>query len=308
MSKLTILRGLSGSGKSTWANSVMGAVVVSRDSLRAAIFGSDGRAYYERGDLRQCEQIITEAEHSAIRAGLSAGKHVISDNTNIETKFIKNIANIGYEMGAEVELKVFDVSLPVAKAQNKARALRGGRNVPNEVIEKQYARFQSNKNWMPTAPVVQEVIPYHGTPDKPYAYMFDIDGTLASMNGRGPFDWKRVGEDSPRQSVITVLSHLDLSSEYTDVKIILMSGRDSVCRPETVEWLEENNVFYHELFMRAEGDMRKDNIIKHELFNEHIRDNYDVIGVFDDRWQVCKMWLEMGLTVFNVSGLDRGEF
>lgn len=306
MSKLTILRGLSGSGKSTWANSVMGAVVVSRDSLRAAIFGSDGPDYYQRGDLRQCEQIITEAEHSAIRAGLSAGKHVISDNTNIETKFIKNIANIGYEMGAEVELKVFDVSLSVAVSQNKMRALRGGRNVPYHVIEKQHARFQSNKNWTLTAPVVHKVIPYSGTPGKPKAFLVDIDGTLAHMNGkRGPFDWKNVDLDDVDDVVANLVRTINKSGDYY---ILVMSGRDKSCAGVTQDWLIDNNIPFDGLFMRPEGDMRKDNIVKQELFDTYIRDNYDIDFVIDDRWQVCKMWLEMGIKVLNVSGLDRGEF
>lgn len=55
------------------------------------------------------------------------------------------------------------------------------------------------------------------------------------------------------------------------------------------------------LFMRRTGDTRKDNIIKREIFNEHIRGKYNVLFVLDDRSRVVREWRAMGLTVFQVA-------
>lgn len=306
MTKLTIMRGMSGSGKSTWARAQPNAVVVSRDDLRVALFGSDGQDYWQRNDVRQCEEVVTVAEHSTIRAALGAGKDVISDNTNIEPKFMSTIAKIGWEHDADVQIKFMDCSLPVAKAQNKARALSGGRNVPDDVIAKQYKRLQETKNAKLTRPEAQVVVPYEGAPGKPKAFLVDIDGTLAHMRDyRRPFDWKSVHLDDVDDIVADVVQAMWTSGEY---QVIVMSGRDEECRDITWRWLEDNGIPFDYLFMRKNKDMRKDNIVKHELFDTHVRDNFDVQFVIDDRWQVCKMWLEMGLKVFNVSGLDRGEF
>jgi hypothetical protein len=41
--------------------------------------------------------------------------------------------------------------------------------------------------------------------------------------------------------------------------------------------------------MRAEGDDRKDWIVKKEFYDEISKD-YNVLGVFDDRDQVVAMW------------------
>lgn len=303
MSKLTVCRGVSGSGKSTWARAQPQAVVVSRDDLRVQFYGSDGADYYQNPALRTREDFITKAEHALIKAGLEAGQHVISDNTNIETKYIKPIVKIAREAGAEVEVKVFDVDASTAAQRNDARASAGGRDVPRRVIERQHSRLKQNKNWKPAEPVPAPE-PYHGTPDKPMAVMVDIDGTLAHMNGkRGPFDWDKVGVDDLDVVIAELVKLLDL-----DYKIVIMSGRDGVSRAATEEWLKEHDVCYEALLMRAAGDMRADNIVKAELFDNHVRDHYDVQFVIDDRWQVCKMWLQMGLKVLNVSGLDRGEF
>lgn len=304
MSKLIFTRGLSGSGKSTWAEAQPGAVVVSRDALRVALFGSDGPEYYQHPDMRNREDYITSVEHAAVREALRAGKTVISDNTYIETKYMKPLIKVAHSVGAEVEVKVFDVPLRTALERNLMRARLGGRDVPDEVIRKQHDRFKHTKDYVVPAPPALPA-PYNGTPGSPKAIMVDIDGTLAHMNGkRGPFDWKNVGVDDVDEAVSEVVR----MSYVMDYQVIVMSGRDASCREETVEWLRKHNIPFDDIFMRPEKDMRPDNIVKAELFDTHVRDNFDVQFVIDDRWQVCEMWLSIGLKVFNVSGLDRGEF
>lgn len=301
MPTLEILMGLSGSGKSTYAENT-GKAIVSRDALRVAIFGDDGPNYYEHPQVRTREDAVTIAEHAAIAGALSVGLDVVHDATNLTTRFTQKIANIGYSHGAEVKIKVFDVPLETALERNRKRGLMGGRLVPEDVIRKQHGRLQNSKNWKPKKPF--EPVSYVPNDDLPMAYMVDIDGTLAHMHNRGPFDWKRVGEDNIDYAVANTIEAL-YTQGYT---IIVMSGRDGSCRQETEDWLSLHGVPYHELHMRAADDMRADDIIKHELFDEHVRDYYHVMGVFDDRKRVVDMWKKMGLKVFNVSGLDNGDF
>jgi len=47
--------------------------------------------------------------------------------------------------------------------------------------------------------------------------------------------------------------------------------------------------------------MRKDVIIKQEIYEEHIKDKYDVLFVMDDRNQVVEFWRSIGLTCFQVA-------
>lgn len=54
--------------------------------------------------------------------------------------------------------------------------------------------------------------------------------------------------------------------------------------------------------MRPKGDMRKDSIIKKELFEAHIKDKYYIEAVFDDRNQIVDTWRkEIGLTCLQVN-------
>lgn len=141
--------------------------------------------------------------------------------------------------------------------------------------------------------------------DLPKAIIVDIDGTLAKMNGRGPFEWMRVGEDEVNEPIKIVVDAMNFGF-YGDLKIIIFSGRDSICREQTVDWLLRKNIPYDFLFMRPQGNNEKDSIIKRRLFDEHINGKYDVLFVLDDRNQVVDMWRkDLGLTCLQV---DYGDF
>ncbi len=299
MTKLTILRGLSGSGKSTWAESQAGnPVVVSRDRIRASVFGSDDQDYYQDPNLRKKEDLVTAMQDAAIEEALRAGMGVIVDNTNIEWRFVTAIAAIGYRVGAEVETKTFDVPLSVAVERNEKRAAMGGRNVPLDVIKKQHSRFQGSKVHAlepPFAPVA-----YNGTPGKPKAFLYDLDGTVFHMNGkRGPYDLNVEVDD-----VDKVIAHIvDVMACF--LVPIAMSGRKEAARVATENALSDYDIPFEHLFMRANDDNRKDSLVKTDLFNEHVRDNFDVQFVLDDRNQVVKdCWRAMGLKCLQVEDGD----
>jgi hypothetical protein len=55
--------------------------------------------------------------------------------------------------------------------------------------------------------------------------------------------------------------------------------------------------------MRA-ADMRKDSVVKQELFERFVRDKYNISFILDDRQQVVDMWRGLGLTVFQVAEGD----
>lgn len=134
----------------------------------------------------------------------------------------------------------------------------------------------------------------------PDCIICDIDGTIAINNsGRSPYDWKRVGEDALNSTIADIL-------KSTPVQMVfLFSGRDEECRELTQEWLRKNNVYYDTLVMRPEGDVRKDSIVKRELFKKYVKGKYNVKFVLDDRNQVVDMWRnELGLICLQVAEGD----
>jgi len=167
------------------------------------------------------------------------------------------------------------------------------KNRANSVGEK--AIRNTYNKWLRKAPemLIQDQ-------SKPKAILVDLDGTLAHMNGRGPFDWLRVGEDSVDEIVS------DIVRDYKNLgfEIIIVSGRDSICKQLSEDWLTTNNIPYDFIFMRPEGDYRKDSIIKRQIFDNNIRGNWNVRFVLDDRNQVVEVWRDLGLKCLQVADGD----
>lgn len=126
------------------------------------------------------------------------------------------------------------------------------------------------------------------------AIMVDIDGTLAHMNGRRkPYEWHLVGGDDVDETIASITNKYD--------RVIVMSGRDEVCRAETQAWLAKHSINYDKLVMRPLNDNRKDSIVKWELYEKHVKPFWDIEFVLDDRQQVVDMWRENGLKCLQVS-------
>src|SRR5690606_23193772 len=105
------------------------------------------------------------------------------------------------------------------------------------------------------------------TMSKPAAFIFDIDGTLAQMGDRSPFDWKLVGIDAPNKPVVTILDRIrDAGRE----KIILVSGRDGVAFADTEQWLARHAIRYDALYMRPPRNREKDYVIKERIYRNEI--------------------------------------
>lgn len=145
------------------------------------------------------------------------------------------------------------------------------------------------------------------------AIIVDIDGTVALRGTRGPFDWARVGEDTPNRVVIDVIEAWSLT--HPDHTIIVVSGRSDKCFLATGLWLQHHLFdrlnqsrtraghppLAEELHMRPEGDYRPDTDIKAEIYIDKIQRHYEVHFVLDDRNSVVKLWRDLGLTCLQVA-------
>lgn len=298
MTKLIITRGVSGSGKSTWARE-QNAAVVSRDDIRFTQFGDNDKDYYtvDKAVLFERENLVTIIQDAMIVALLKNGKDVIVDNTNIEWKYVKALAKLGARCGAEVEVKTFEVSLAVAQQRDNMRGMLGGRSVGPDIIRKQHDRLQGTKNFTLEPAFVPK--PYTGTPGKPKAFLYDLDGTVYHMNDkRGPYA-HNVDVDDPDEIVQEIVRVQALA-----LTPIAMSGRKSITRATTIDCLVRDDVPFDHLFMREDDDNRADNLVKADLFDEFVAPNFDVQFVLDDRNQVVDMWRAKGLKVLQVADGD----
>ncbi len=288
--KAIITVGISASGKSTWAKEQTNFRVLERDYFRREVLRESGRNLISENMWKfwkfskENEHKVTDMYNSELELCKKKGFNVICADTNLNIKYRNILINQLENLGYEVEIKYFPIHFMEAVKRDELRRDTVGR----DVIYKQLKQYKEHD----PAPRKK----YEPSKELPIAIIVDIDGTLAHMNGkRSAFEWDKVGLDDIDSRVESIINKFGDS-----YKIIIMSGRDGCCETETRNWLINNEVLFDSLFMRAAGDMRKDSIVKEELFWTHIAANYNVNFVVDDRPQVCRMWRDLGLFVFQV--------
>lgn len=292
MTTLTITRGLPASGKTTWARQQPRAVRVNRDDLRRMLHGG-------MLGLGWAEKQVTVAQRAQIEALLRAGVNVICDDTNLRAKIVRELAELALRCGADVVYRDF-TDVPVEDCVARDAARDPAERVGEDVIRGMFERYLTGRTLPLPLPDLKPRLHagYTPSPGAPHAVVVDIDGTVALMNGRDPYDMSRVSEDTPNHAVISAVRAMHAAGHL----IVYCSGRSDDCRDETEAWLDRHvGVAYEGLFMRVTGDQRRDHIVKEEIFDREIRGSYHVVGVFDDRAQVVRMWRSLGLTVFQVA-------
>jgi hypothetical protein len=175
--------------------------------------------------------------------------------------------------GTSVCVRIFEIDLDEAIKRDLKRPV----SVGEKVIRQMWEQFIDVK---------EEPIAYD--PSLGDAVIVDLDGTLALMVARGPFDAAKCETDVVNEVVRGIMAH--------HPNVLLMSGRSSEFRPQTERWLETNQIPYAELHM--------DSIVKRELFDAHVRGRWNIHFVLDDRQQVVDMWRSLGLVCLQVAPGD----
>lgn len=282
MKRVVMTVGLPASGKSTWAKELITNeagrwVRVNKDLLREMCHNSKHSKSNEKFIVRLRNLIILEA--------LEAGKHVVIDDTNLHPKHIKTVTEL---VKGQAKVEVNDSFLQVPVKECIQRDLKRQNSVGRSVIMQMYRQF-----------LLPKVTPPVHNPELEDVIVVDMDGTLALMGERSPYDVSKCDQDPPNMPVVqTVLKWQETH------KIIVMSGRTDDGKEKTAGWLEKYGVNYAELHMRKLGDMRKDTVVKEEMYRAYLDGRYNVIAVFDDRKSVVEMWRSLGLSVFQVAEGD----
>lgn len=288
MKTILILKGLPASGKSTYAKKLLkdnpGKYKrINRDELREMLDGYHFTKANEKFVKRTRDWLIQEA--------LREGKHVIVDDTNLSEKNSTRITQLAKQVEKEtghpiqIIVKEFEIELEEAIKRDATRE----RPVGKQVIKRMHKQFYEKNKVKPEYAAQNQ--------DLPKAIICDLDGTLAIITDRSPFDGSKCEQDLPNTPVIDVVKNY----KALGYKLLLLSGRQGQYKPQTINWLKKHGIEYDELWMRAEKDSRKDAIIKKELYEEHILGKYNVQFILDDRDQVVDLWrLDLKLPCFQV--------
>jgi predicted kinase len=208
MSKILLLKGLPASGKSTFAKEL------ARQSDWKRVNKDDIRAMADDSKWSKAnEKLVIEWRDMLIWNSLANGYSVVVDDTNLHPKHLERMHQIAREFSGnkvEVEEKFFDVSVEECIKRDLGR----NNSVGEKVIRTMYNQFVNSSQ-----------APYVAPLEATDAIIVDIDGTLAHMNDRSPYDASKYSEDTADPTIVEMVN---LYRDYfgDELSVIICSGRD----------------------------------------------------------------------------------
>ena len=240
-------KGLPGSGKTTAAQKAMeqkrDMVRVGSDDLRKMLFNHSGGKFNKRD-----ERFMLKVRDMIVQQAVANGTDVIVDATHLNPRHETHLKQFG-----KVDISTFDmthVPLHICLEQNAQRSSLPFQNL-----------------LFGECTIDTSLSPYNGSQTLPKAIVVDLDGTLCLIGDRSPYG-SEYDRDILNEPVLTLIHAMQAQGHA----IVILSGRGSEYRELTETWLDVNQVPYNHLYMRPEGDTRKDWMIKEELYVNHVQD------------------------------------
>lgn len=280
MSRIRMLRGLPGSGKTTEARKIVqengNAARVNRDDLRAMLFDSVWTG--------KRESVVVEVEQ-AIVAALAQCKYVaVVDDCNLTDRHWE----LWCRLAEDLEVQITQTTMTVPREE----CIRRDSLRPKPVGEAVINRMALNAG----------LIDFGNKP----IILCDLDGTICDeehrryhLNGDKK-SWNDyfslLSEDKPVDFVIKWVK--ELAKDHT---IALVSGRPDTYQFETLTWLRNHEVPFDYIFMRPGSDKRSDVEIKTDILNKIPK--HLINFCLDDRPVVIReVWRKNGVKVYPVQG------
>lgn len=288
MAKLTIMRGLPASGKSTMAKKLIeergNTVRVNKDLLRKMLH-FDNFSHRNEGYTRDSARKLVE--HF-----LKTGINVIIDDTNLNPKTLQSWVDLAKETKSKIEH--CEIQTPVKECI--IRDMNRQDSVGAHVI---YKMSMQHLEYLKGQSVI----------------IADLDGTICNIDHRLHYvsadlvekDWKgffsEIPNDIVREDVRSLMENIAID---TKSQIIFVSARPETYRNVSEEWLSKNGMFMKGssiLIMREEGDSRPDTEVKSDIYDKYLK-NLDIMAIIDDRPSVLRMWKTKGIS--NVIDVGKG--
>ncbi len=267
MGKIILLKGLPASGKSTRAKEMIeenkSFVRVNKDLIRKTLhFGK-----YSKKN----EELVKSVEKDMVHTALLSGKNIIVDDMNYGYSNYKEWEEFCYYNHCNLEEE--EIKTPW-----------------KECIVRDMSRYGTDE-YVGEHVIINSAMRYKKIREENMV-ICDIDGTLANAKHRMHYvegdkkDWKsffaEVHKDKPIKKIIKMVQDFHKLGN----RIIIITGRNEICREETVKWLKDNDVPFFTLFMRDEEDHREDFVVKNKILETYFDNRNKIIAVIEDRPQV----------------------
>lgn len=297
-----IFRGLPCSGKTNFAKEMINLdpwiVRVNKNEIAQMLFQKTSNL-----DRLQ-EDNIKLIQKSSIETALRAGLTVIDDNYNLKADDVKSLYTLGNKNGVKADVISFETSVDSCVQRDSNRENSVGeffiRDLAARFMKKGLLTKEPENVGLPTFAGKRHV----PNPNLPKAIWLDADGTFFSMDPavRSPFEFDKVHLDLVNHHIADLVK----ACVKDNYKVVVMTGRDEICREATWKAFVDAGVTPDDMFMRPNGSKEiPDNEIKYHMYWEHVAHKYDIRFALDDRQAVVDLTREvLGIPVLQVAPGD----
>jgi hypothetical protein len=109
--------------------------------------------------------------------------------------------------------------------------------------------------------------------------------------------FKACGNDAPIPWTIKLFQFF--RAKATSAKMVILTGRSEICRPQTMKWLKQYGIRPHLVLFRRANDERHDVSVKPELLTEarKLLKDSKVWFIVEDRAIMVQTWRKQGYEV-----------
>lgn len=244
---------------------------------------------------------------------LAEGLDIIVDRLNFNkeqrNRYLEPAKKAGYTT------KIVVLHEPKNLCLERMKTREGHPTIKNEENAKNALDLFFRKYERPTPNEADEIEFVYPEGKKPLAIWVDMDNTLSDASHRAHFldktkgkpNWNDFFEACKDDPINDWCVDLIRGMYKLDRKILICSARPIDYKNYTKNWLEQNNVPYHEIIMRNKNDFRPDYIVKEQMYDFEIKTKYELIFSVDDRKQVIDKMRSRGVIVLDCAG-ERGNF
>ena len=336
---LTATHGLPGSGKSTWAEEQVAQdpenrLRVNRDDIRTELFGEK----YHTGTFPQkSESQVTAVHQKRIQVALAKGKHVYCDDTNLNPRFLGQLAKIARDYGAAFHQQYFDVPVDECKRRNAARGAAGGRLVPDFIIDRMaYGQNGKGGAYDENGHIKDFVVSSNGhafavpkrTPGMELledfnrklearnpivgnaVVLIDVDGSLANNRHEANRAFGRPGQkkdfpyffksirDAKVNAAVRDLGNM--MREHDGLNLVVLTGREDSHAAELITFIKRSGLNASRVIAKRAGDGRPDSDFKREQLAKLRAEGLIPVHSIDDRERSVAIYVSEGIMVSRV--------
>ena len=132
------------------------------------------------------------------------------------------------------------------------------------------------------------------------AIICDLDGTLCNVDHKIQYaeqkKWDAFNNLLDGDTIYPWCQKMLEVFSKNGYAIIYVTARSEDTKSKTINWLRNNSCIIDGLYMRPAKDFREDSIIKKEIYENFLKDKYEIAFCLDDRMHVAEMWRSLGLT------------